>query len=106
MRKEVPLSKLLAISEFSILLHTLVGEKLPPTYRGVATKKISKECVSFVDLWRHIQEKKEAVAILWQAGKLEHLDITWKGVFYSRAAPIIKKAHLRGVLLEILIKSL
>jgi len=106
MQKEQLLSELLGTSEFSILLYTLVGEKLPPTYKGVAAKKISQDCVTFVDLWRHIQGKKEAVAVLWTAEKLQHLEITWKGAFYSRAAYTISRKHLRGVLLEILIKSL
>ena len=106
MQKKSQLSQLFDTSEFSILLYAMVGEELPPTYKPLAAKKISKECVTFVDVWRYVQEKNEAVAVLWASKTLEHLEITWKKAYYTRAAPEITRKHLRGLLLEILVKSL
>ena len=106
MLKESQLSQLFDTSEFSILLYAMVGEKLPPTYKGIARQKVSPDCLTFADLWRHIQEENEAVAVLWASKTLEHLEITWKKAYYTRAAPEITRKHLRGLLLEILVKSL
>ena len=84
---------------FESCLQSIRGLAIPKTHASKAPY-----CRNFGDLWRHL-EKKDAVGIVWHTQHYVCLEVTWKGVYCSRRAAVLGTAHIRGILIEALIKS-
>lgn len=84
---------------FESCLQSIKEMPIPKTHAAKAPY-----CRNFGDLWKQL-EQKEAIGVVWHTKHYVCLEVTWKGVYCSRRATVLGDAHIRGILIEALIKS-